>query len=597
MRNGNKPINSDVQKIDNGVDRRLFGSMTDIMSFHRFGFVWLVVMGAALLFTAGSAFGQYGSFTVTPMRLNLQVTPGSEVNTVVNIQNLDPNETYTVDLSVVELTQSPDGEWMIVDPNSVADPNSPSYGFDLNRLSSCSRWVRLAYEAVTLEPSQMVPTQVNIRVRRGAHGFHTAGILASVQHRPGLGRLPISVRFLVPVVVEIETRPQRPRIKATDVGMRFRPAGGEGPATTFVSMGIQNDGGTLSELKPIARIYAYSKEHWHLVTTTEFENKRIIPGAILNLQTDIGKSLPTGRYRIRGELYVDGRRTKPVEKIIDFEGDPTINAVKADAPLDIKPLDLTIDCSPGSLRSGTITVYNASDEVVNIQTATGLQSHLQQLVGDNVKGVDLDCTSWIKISPQNFTLPGGGGRQNVQIVAKLPTGAMHPCYYSLLALWATYPDGQKAGFKTANIFLKNNEIAFEPMAQGLNIRLQELDESKFLITSQFRNLKKIHFKPLSVRAGVIPTSGEGALSVPRLSTYLYGDPSPMLPFETRTFSGDMDFSDLPAGRYILTGRLEYAPGQVVRPQSLIDISIQGERRLVQIIGTPIELRGAVQVDW
>ena len=588
-----------VHQSDNRVERKLVGGRAEVSppSFHRFGFLWMVAIGAAFLATAGSAFGQYGSFTITPMKLNINVTPGGEVKTVVNIQNLDPNETFTVDISIVELTQSPNGEWMIVDPNSVNDPNSPSYGFDLRRLSSCGSWIRLAYNAVTLEPSQMVPLEVSIRVRRGVHGFHTAGILASVRPRPGVTELPINVRFLVPVIVEIETRPMAPKVQATDVGLQHVPASGAGPATTLVTMGIQNNGGTLSELKPLARIYAFSKDHWHLVTTSEFDNKRIIPGAILKLEADIGKTLPSGTYRVRGELYVDGRRTKPVDSVLEFKGDPTITKVMADAPIDLKPLDLTIDCTPGSLRADTITVYNASDESVNIQTAMGLPSHLQQLVGDNVRAVDLDCTSWLQISPQNFTLPGGGGRQNVQIVAKLPLGAAHPCYYSLLALWATYPDGQRAGFKTANIFLNNNTITAEPMAQGLNVRLQELDESKFLITSTFRNLKTIHFKPLSVRAGLIPTSGPGAMSVPRLSTYLYGDPSPMLPFETRTFSGDLDFSILPAGRYILTGRLEYAPGQVARPMSLIDISIQGERRIVQTVGTQLELGEAVEVSW
>jgi hypothetical protein len=95
-------------------------------------------------------------------------------------------------------------------------------------------------------------------------------------------------------------------------------------------MSIQNDGSTLSRLKPLTRIYAFSNSHWHLVTTAEIPEKRIIPGAILKLGTDIHKALPSGKYKVRGELYVDGRRTKPVERIFDFTGDPSINVAKAD---------------------------------------------------------------------------------------------------------------------------------------------------------------------------------------------------------------------------------------------------------------------------
>jgi hypothetical protein len=288
-----------------------------------------------------------------------------------------------------------------------------------------------------------------------------------------------------------------------------------------------------------------------------------------------------------------------LEKIFEFQGDPSINSVRADAPLDLKPTDLTIECSPGMLRAETITVYNASDETINIQTAKGLQKHLQQRFGDNVLGMDLDCTNWLKISPENFTIPGGGGRKNIQITANLPAGAIHPCYFSLLALWATYPDGQKAGYQLSNVFVKNKNIIAEPFATGLHIRLQQLDKSKYFVTTTFRNPKTVPFTPLSVKAGLLPTTGPGALRVPRLSTYLYGDPSPMLPFQDRTFTGDMDFSRIPAGNYILTGRLEYAQG--VAPaytERYIEISIEeGDERVVKTVGTQIEIGEDVEVSW
>lgn len=586
-----------TQNIDHRTDSKLFGIAAGNASFQRFGWIWIVVIGVTLFLSAGSALGQYGSFTITPMKVEAQITAGKTVTSVLNIQNLDPNSAHTIDLTLVELTQSTQGSWMIVDPNLINDPNAEEFGFDLRRLSSCRSWIRLRNNSVTLQPLQFAPVELSIRVGRGLKGFHTAGILATVRPRPDMTDVAVSLRFLVPVVVEIETRPIRPQIRANDVGLQFVPASEAGLATTFVTMTVQNDGGTLSQLKPIARVYAFSKNHWHLVTTTEFDEKRIIPGAILILNADIRKSLPSGKYKVQGELYVDGRRTKRVEKVFDFKGDPTITRVAADAPLDLKPLDLMIECSPGSLRAETITVYNASDETINIQTAKGLQPDLQQKVIGNVRGTDLDCTSWLQITPENFTLPGGGGRKRVQVVAKLPVGVTHPCYYSLLALWASYPDGQRAGYRTANVFVKNSNIVVEPAALGLNVRLQELDGSKYLVTATFRNLKTVHFKPLSAKAGVIPTTGPGAMTVPQISTYLSGDPSPMLPFEERTFSGDLDFSTVPAGRYFLTGRLEYAPGQIERPKRLIDVSVQGDRRVVQTRGTQIELGGDVEVNW
>ena len=596
----NEIMEFDIRTTGNHTDHKLIQVAETIGSFRRFGLLWIIVMSTAFLLSAGSAFGQYGNFTVSPMKVEAKITPGKQIDTMVNIQNLDTESSYIIDLTLVELTQSKEGEWMIVDPNLVGDPNAPEFGFDVRRLSSCRSWVRLSGNMVNIGPSQQVPVEVTIRVPGRQHGFHTAGILATVRPRPDMVDLPLSVRFLIPVVIEIETRARRPKIAATHVGLEFREAGGAGPATTNATMRIENTGGTLSELRPISRIYAYSKNHWHIITTTDFAAIRIIPGAILELKADIGRSLPTGRYKIRGELYVDGRRTKPVETEFEFKGDPSITKVLADAPLDLKPLDMTIDCTPGSLRSQTITVYNASDEAVHIQTASGLPPALQLVVKDdvNIKGADLDCTSWLQITPQNFTLPGGGGRQNVQVVANLPAGVTHPCYYSLLALWATYPDGQRAGFKTANIFLNNNRLTAEPEAAGLYVQPQELSESNYLITAKFRNLKAIHFSPRSVRAGLLPTEGAGALAIPRTSTYLSGDPSPMLPFEERTFSGTLGLATVPAGRYFLTGRMEYAEGKPpVRATRLIDVSIEGDRRIIQTVGTQIGLGGAVEVNW
>ena len=592
-----------TQNRDNRTDRKLFVAGAGHASFPGFGWVWMVMIGAMFFLPTGSALGQLsGKFTVTPLKVEALTTPGKTIYTKLDIQNLDTEETHTIDLTLVELSQSTEGNWMIVDPNdpnSFIDPNSPTYQFDLKRLSSCRNWIRLTKKSVTVKASSFAPVELSIRVGRRQRGFHTAGILATVRPREGMTdtNVAISLRFLVPVVVEIETRPIPPKIQATDVGLEVVQASADQQSTTLVTMDIQNFGGTLSELKPIARIYAFSKNHWHIVSTTPLPEKRIIPGAILRLKADLGKPLPSGKYKIQGELYVDGRRTKPVQKFLDYEGDPRVTGVKADAPLELKPLDLTIECAPGSLRAETITVYNASDETIHIRAAKGLQEHLQQRVVDSVRGTDLDCTNWLEIKPESFTIPGGGGRKKVQIVAKLPVGATHPCYYSLLALWAFYPDGQKAGYRTANVFVKNSYIAAEPSAEGLFVRLNDLGNSKYLVTAKFRNLKTIHFKPLSVKAGILPTEGPGQLKIPRLSTYLYGDPSPMLPFEDRTFTGDLDFSIVPAGRYFLTGRLEYAPGQVVRPKTLIDVSIQGDQRVVQTVETGLGLGEEVKVQW
>lgn len=557
--------------------------------------IWSVVIGAVLLAAAGPALGQ---FAIEPMKLEVQVTPGKIISSVINLRSFLPDATLPVDLSVVELSQSEDGQWLVVDPYGINDPNSPSFGFDLSRLSSCKDWVRLSTNAVTLDPMQGIPLEVTLRVPRGLRGFYTAGIVASMKSRsnvPGIG-VGVVMQLLVPVIVEIEGRATTPRIEATDVGMEFVAGGGAGPATTRVSMRIDNNGGTFSRLHPIVRVWSLSGGYYRVITTKEFGEHGIIPGAKVNLKANLNKSLPSGKYKLAAELYVDGRRTKRVQKEVDFAGDPRVTQVAADKPLDLEPLDITIESLPGATRTGTVKVFNGADTTVHVRTALGLPTVLQRTAVGDIKGEDLDCTGWLRVIPDQFTLQGEGGRQNLQIVATMPNPvATHPCYYTLLALWATYPDGQSAGVTTMPVCVRNVNIQAQPQADGLMMKINDLGQSKFLVAATFANQKTIHFAPITVRAAAIQTTDPSG--VPRTSAYLGGDNSLMLPFEMRQFSGVLDFSSLPADVYQLVGRLEFAPNQFARTNKIIQVSIEGGERVVRTIGTADELGENVEVKW
>lgn len=587
MRNINdrKDFRFDNAAMSNRVGRRPERPIGNA-GLSRSGFVWMVLIGMALLVCTGPAFGQ---FTVEPMKIELQVTPGKIFKSVIRIRNADPNQMHTIDLTMVELTQSREGSWAIVDPN---DPNTG----DVSKLSSCNSWIRMNSNSVTLDPLQVLPLELTLRVPRGIRGFYTAGILASIRPRPDTTGVVMNMRFLVPIVVEIEGRSIRPKVESTDVRMRFVQASGAGAATTVVSIDIDNNGETFSRLRPVVRIWSYAGSHWRIITTTDFPETGIIPGAKLTLESSIHKSLPKGKYKIAGITYVDGRPTKRVEKEIDFAGDPKVSQVAADAPLELDPGEIIIDSLPGSIRAGTIKVYNAANETVNVRVALGLPSYLQSTVVGNVRGFDLDCTQWLKVVPEQFTLQGEGGRQNLQVIASMPNpSATYPCYYSLLALWGTYPDGQGAGVTTMPICVRNTNIQSDPEAQGLRIDIQDLGQSNFLVAARFGNFKTIHFDPITAKAAVIPTTGTGG--IPRASIFLNGDPGLMLPFEVRQFSGVMDFSTLPADTYILRARLEYAPGTYAYCNKLIQVSIEGDQRIVRILGTQDELGQKVEVKW
>jgi hypothetical protein len=576
-----------MNKSDN---RRLSKSVTNQV-VNGTGLIWIIAIGITLLISSYPAFGQ---FTVQPMKLELAVTPGKIIKSSLDVQSFDPNESYTIYMSVVELTQSEDGSWAVIDANDTKDPNSPFYGFDISKLSSCKDWISLRPNNFELGPMGVVPVELTLRIQRGIRGFFGAAILVTTSPMRGVGDVAIVVRFVVPVIVEIQDRPMRPRVRATDLGMKFIPQSGDYPARTEVSMSIENTGGTFSRIKPAVRIWSFSEDHWKVITTTDFQETGIIPGAKLNLRTNIRKSLPKGKYKAAGILYVDGRRTPRIEKEMDFVGDPTVTKVGADAPLDLDPIDITIDGMPGSTRTATLKIFNASDETVNIRTAMGLPNILQLGALGDVRGEDLNCTGWLKVTPEQFTLSGEGGQQTLRIVSEIPNASLvHPCYFSLLALWASYPDGQQAGVTTTNICIRNNSVEAEPAAVALKLTVQDLGESQYLVVARFGNYGLVPFVPIRVKTALSMSTG----GINRASMFMSGNRNLMLPFETRDYTGVLDLSYIPADIYRLGAAMEYAPGVWADKQMAVRISIEGNRRIVEIEGVEEELNELVEIKW
>jgi hypothetical protein len=558
--------------------------------------IWFIAIGAALLLSTGPAFGQ---FTVQPMKLELAITPGKIIKSELRVQSFDPDETHTINMSITELSQLDNGEWAIIEPNDITDPNSPFFGFDLSKLSSCKDWISLSPNVFELAPNQVVPIEVTVRVGRGVRGFYGAGILATSSPMLGVGDVSVVVRFYVPVILEVQDKPARAKVDATDVGLELLERNldtGEYQAMSLATMDVENDGGSYSQIKPIVRIWAFTQGHWRVITTTDFEQKSIIPGVKFTLKAPVRKSLPSGKYKVAGYLYVDGRRRKRVEKEIDYVGDKRVNTVKEDAPLDLDPAYVTIDGLPGAVRTATLTVYNASKETVNVRTAMGLPSLLQHSAQGNVRGEDLDCTEWVKVTPEQFTLRGDGGMQNLRIVATMPEelSAAYPSYFTLLALWTTYPDGKDAGVTTTNICLRNSKVTenVDPAAAAIKVIPQTLDESKYIVVARFGNVGQVSFVPIRVKAGLAMPNG-----IHRTSTFLSGDPSLMLPFEQRDFSGVLDLTHVPADIYRLAAAIEYAPGVWESIQIAVRVSIEGEQRILEVLGMQEELSELIEVKW
>jgi hypothetical protein len=385
----------------------------------------------------------------------------------------------------------------------------------------------------------------------------------------------------------------RQKIELSGLGMEFREPTTEQPATTLVSMGITNNGGTYSRLKGASTVKYFSGEHWRNITTAEFKEVGIIPGVELNLKSDIGRSLPSGKYKVAGTLYVDGSRVKPLEKEIDFAGDPGITRAAVDAALDLNPTELSIkNALPGATRTAVIKVENASDDTVNVTTDMAIPAVLKGVAFGELKGEDLACAEWVKVTPEKFTLRGGA-RQNLRITAKMPDSELTQAnYYALLGLRAGYLDGQSAGVTTALICVGNKNVEARPAASPMKLTIAAMQESSYVVVGRFGNVGNAHYFIPKCRATVTTAAGASVTGV-----LLSGKAGVMLPLEVRDFSGIIDFSKLAAGTYRLTAILEYA-GTQVSTEIPIRVSIgPDEQRTVEIVKLEEQPEEKLGVEW
>jgi len=558
---------------------------------------------SVILAACGSAFGQ---FMVQPMRIDVATYPNKRTATTFAIENQNQDAEVTIDLRLVDMTQDSTGMWQTIEPDAqvVADPNGARWvdvgsedqplRVDTSRLRSCLEWLRVEEEVVTLSPIQRKVMNLWISIPAGVQGHYCAALIAQTRLTPdedtGI-RTPVLLQFIVPIIINVQGRAMRDEIKLIDADLVFREAVDIRPAATLVSLGVNNDGKTFARLVGKTRIYGEVGGHWQKITELNYPETSIIPGVKINLQQDIGRQLPTGRYRISGALYINGRRAGTIDKLVNFAGDPRIQTMAVDAALNLNPSELAIDVLPRATRTGLLKVTNASEDPVTVNAELLLPDHMTSGVwaddqGNSILGQDFGCVEWVTVEPTQFTLRGYVS-QNLKIVAQMPDAAkLLPNHYATIRLHASYEDGQAGGITQGLIYLNTaREATPMPRVKGDQLTIAPLSPSRYIVTARFSNIGNTHVMPrcralLSEAAAGI--AGALLRDVP-MSSEVSGQSGNMLPLEIRQFTAVMDVASVPDGRYYVTAVLQYGPGAVAQRQIAISVRDEGGMKSVEVI--------------
>jgi hypothetical protein len=499
-------------------------------------------------------------FIVKPMRLETALRPGQSANALLEITNTREFSSI-IDLRVVELSQNSHGGWIIVEDGEGSN-------------HSASNWITLDSASLDIAPLDAVLAPVRIEVPHGARGYHFAGVVAETRPDPDALGIRLSVRFLIPLIIEIEGRPVRQNVRLDDVSMHFddgqRGVEEEVRApTTFAAAVIANEGGTFSQVGGEVRIDRKSGERWRLVTKYDFPERGIIPGVSLDLRRDLGRRLPSGTYRLRGQIYVDGRRITPIDKEIEFEGDPNIDSLAYDTSLTLEPEMVRMEIAAGATRATAVSIENPGDDPIRVRMSAITPESLQAKAMGKLRGEELSAAQWTEIRPAEFTLRARG-RQNVRVITRVPREELEQGnYYADLVLESEYEDGQSAGTTRSTAHLVNDAVAADPNGIVERLSISQADEP-FVYFAQLRfiNIGNVHVEP----------TGHLELLTPRRATVLdrvlTSDGGALLPLGTRDFGGPLDLSGLDPGHYLLRGSIRFGDGRQVVEQRVLELKVE-----------------------
>lgn len=495
-------------------------------------------------------------FMVEPMRMDLKAAAGNVFQVPLSIRNTGGESAQAVQVSLVELSQHSNGGWAWRPVSTEAEAVSHQ---------SSLAWTSIDQSNVEIEP--LAPAEVLLRFEppRNARGAYFAALLVETPIPEGSTGVVVRTRFLIPIIVEIEGRPVRQNVLLEDVSMSYDQADGRDP-TTNTLLRITNAGETLSRVTANVRVERRNGDNWRVVTQFEMRERSIIPGITLDLAQDLERRLPSGEYRLSGEVQVDGRRLPPLLKEISFVGDPTVDVVAYDTELRLTPEMVQMDIVPGATRTTILRIENPGADAVTVDLGAATPRGLLGVRLGDLVGAELSAEPWTKVQPSQFTLRGGAS-QNVRVVSTIPADAeLHANYYADLVLSGTYVDGQGAGNKSSVIHLVNQAM---PIARQGLIEAFSLAESApdvFAVQVRFVNTGNAHVEPLA-RAVLTTPQGQTVRSA-----VLTGAAGMLLPLGQRMFGGEVDFSDVAPGIYGLRLIVDLDDGESIVLQRVLEVS-------------------------
>jgi hypothetical protein len=511
-----------------------------------------VITALTLVALTAPSLSAQQNLSVRPMRVEADVPANRTARVVLRVNNRHATRQEPINLSVVDLSQNSDGTLRVITDEMREEMDPEAFR------ASSRQWIELPAERIVIPPETTQEIPVLLDVPPDARGAFASGIMIRTdapetpegEEGEQTAVFAISFGFLIPLITEIEGRPVRQDISIGNVRMEFDDGRNAedvqvSEPTTRAFMEIANDGQTYSELRGEVVVERRTGENWRTVTRAALPERSILPGLELDLSADLDRRLPSGEYRLLGNLEVDGRRLPRFERVIDFEGDPEADSVAFDTALTLSPPRLALAAVPGATRTNTIEVGNPGEAPLDVTIEITTPESLRGVAMGEMRGEDISAAPWSEALPAEFTLRGRQSR-NVRVLSRMPRDGMeYANYYADITLTGRYADGQSAGQTNSRLHIRQQQVGNAPAGILDQMGVSISEEADYIVQSRFVNTGNVDMEP-QVQAELIDESGNVVSRA-----VLTGEPGQLLPLGTRSYAGTVGIGDVPLADYTL----------------------------------------------
>jgi len=525
-------------------------------------------------------------FMVKPMVIELTSPPGRQVEVAVHFTNMNPEGSIRIRADLWDVKQTLGGSWSLVESNDEATEGA------IDR--SCKDWLDVAQRDFDVPAGGRASIPLRITVPRRTRGFYAAAMTAmTIPKEPtpeeGKVKLGIRVRFLVPVYIHVKAPGVRERVDLKAFTLASVVEKGQATPKSAVQFIAQNAGETCPKIEGSVQVFLRVGDSWRWITRAEAPQRRVFPGCTVHLQSPLGRSLPTGEYRLDGFLRVNGRPGRRLSQIVQYEGPAGVTKLHSDVRLALEPPTVGVKTLPGATRTARVSIMNTSADTVTVRVKPVMPRALGSVCMGDLKGEDLSLHSATSIAPTEFVLAGGRERP-LTVIVRMPKDWKHAYGFANLIFGAFSREGEPLGTAEGLLRVQNTTVEPKVLVKVDEPELAATEEGPWAVSALVSNVGSVDAK-IAVGASVRTFIG-GTVVKTDLST----DRNHLLPLGRATASGTLDVKGVEPGTYVLRVDCEeeLSGEAFYREIPVVVKDIEGERVLEQIAQEDAKGEGAAE---